>query len=154
MPMPPRRVRARSATGELTEAAFQAHVVGLARFYGWRVFHAPDNRPAGKGRAPQRLAAPEAKGFPDLVLVRPPELLFVELKTDTGRLGPGQEEWLADLAAVGNAVAHAATRVVSPGYDDGPAVQAHLWRPEDWNAGEVNAILGRGRRLETVLRLE
>src|SRR5262245_47045281 len=40
-------------------------------------------------------------GWPDLVLCRPPELLFVELKTMRGRLSEPQALWLNDLQASG-----------------------------------------------------
>jgi hypothetical protein len=43
----------------------------------------------------------DAKGFPDLVLVRPPELIAVEVKRELGRTTVEQDEWLADLAAAG-----------------------------------------------------
>lgn len=124
---PARRVR--NADGDLTEAGFQAHVIGLARAYGWRVYHAPDNRPAGRTGRPQRLAAPEAVGFPDLVLVRAPRLLFVELKAERGRLGPGQAEWLDELGHAGAEVA--------------------VWKPSDWE--RVQAALGAGQPRRTDL---
>lgn len=132
--------RAISATGELTEAGWQAQVIGLARLYGWRIFHAPDNRPAGTTGRPQRLAAPEGRGFPDLVLVKPPRLIFAELKTRTGRLGPGQAEWLDDLRAVGQAVGLAALDRTVNGRR--PSVEVYLWRPADLD--EVQTVLGAG----------
>jgi VRR-NUC domain len=39
----------------------------------------------------------ERPGFPDLVVVRPPTLLFAGLKGDTGRLRPEQRAWLESL---------------------------------------------------------
>lgn len=121
----PRRPRVHGAGGELVEAAFQRQVIGLARYYGWRVFHAPDNRPAGKGAHPQRLASPESRGFPDLVLVRDCELVFAELKSRTGRLGPGQQDWLDALNAV-------------------PTVTAVVWRPADLDS-TIHDRLAQGR---------
>lgn len=55
-----------------------------------------------------------APGFPDLVLCRPGGLLFTELKTTTGKLTREQAVWLDVL---GRSV---------------PGVEAHLWRPGDW----------------------
>jgi hypothetical protein len=68
----------------LSEKDFQARVVARARVYGWRVYHTT---------IPYR----SAPGFPDLVLVRPPRLLFVELKREKGELTTAQEEWLGLL---------------------------------------------------------
>jgi hypothetical protein len=42
--MAPRRIRA--ADGSVYEHVFQRWVEALARQYGWRIFHAPDNKPA------------------------------------------------------------------------------------------------------------
>ena len=118
-------------SGGLTEAAWQAQVEGLARFYGWRTYHPPDNRPAGRAGRPQRVTS----GFPDLVLLRGPELLFVELKTDKGRASPEQREWLGELAAVGDACAQSANYPAT--------VEAYIWRPRDFD--DVHARLARGR---------
>lgn len=115
--------RARNAKGELLESAWQDQVVGLARFYGWdRIFHAPQQ--GAGGRAFRQY--PEGTGFPDLVLVRPPELIFAELKAEGGRVSTTQQAWLDALAEV-----------------DGASV--YLWRPGDWH--EVERILARGRHL-------
>ena len=88
----------------MDEKAFQSAVVRLARQFGWRVYftwssmHSP-------------------AGYPDLTMCRPASngqpgrLIFAELKTDRGKLTPAQEEWLADLRAVG--------------------AEAHCWRPSD-----------------------
>jgi len=51
-------------------------------------------------------------GWPDIVLVRPPSVIFAELKTATGRLTPAQRTWLDAL-------------------DGCPGVEAYLWRPSD-----------------------
>jgi len=66
----------------------------------------------------------------------------VELKTRTGKLGPGQEEWLAAWAAFAVAVgdAAAADRLR---WHDAPEVSVNLWRPEDFD--DVHLVLGRGQ---------
>jgi hypothetical protein len=89
--------RAQVAAG-MSEAVLQSRVESLAREFGWRVFHAPDNRPNARG-AVQRITP----GFPDLVLVHRPSgrILYRELKTMTGRLTPAQREWALDLTACG-----------------------------------------------------
>ena len=85
---------------KLSEKHFQQQVLDLARLAGFLVYHTHDSRRS-------------APGFPDLVLVRPPAVLFAELKSEGGRLRPEQEAWLATL-------------------EDCPGVQARLWRPGDW----------------------
>lgn len=102
--------RVRKADGSLTEAGFQLQVVALAKRGGWRIYHAPDNRPGRRTGKPQAVVGDTA-GFPDLILIRDSELLAVELKTDTGRLRPGQQDWLSAFAQVG--------------------ANAYLWRPKD-----------------------
>lgn len=85
------------------EAGFQRAVVEYAQLCGWRVWHDADSRR-------------NAPGLPDLILVRPPRLLFAELKREGGRVRPEQREWLAALAACG--------------------VETALWHPSDWPAIE------------------
>jgi hypothetical protein len=80
----------------LTEAEFQRQVVKLARSLGWETWH------------PQ-IAVWSKSGWPDLVLCKPPRLLFWELKTDKGKTSADQDKWLADLRACGQEA-----RVVRP----------------------------------------
>ena len=88
----------------VTEAAFQAKVIAHALRQGWLFYHTHDSR-----RSPG--------GFPDLVLVRPPEIIFAELKRDDGKLTKAQSTW---LGALWNC----------------PSVQTCVWRPSDWDAIE------------------
>jgi hypothetical protein len=89
----------------MTEAAFQKLVEQLARLMGWLCYHTHDSRRS-------------AAGFPDLVLVRE-RIIFVELKSATGRLSAEQERWIARLQTAGAVV--------------------YLWRPTDWR--EIEATL-------------
>lgn len=101
----------------MTEAAFQRLVLDLAKLHGWRRAHFAHARTARGWRTPCRA---DGKGFPDLVLVRPARgavrgrTLFVECKTDTGRLTEEQADWRRALIAAGN--------------------EYRLWRPKDWPA--------------------
>lgn len=114
-----------------SEGAFQSQVIGLLRFYGWRIWHQPAGGKAGRVDTEQ-----VGKGFPDLVAVRAPRLIFAELKADTahGRRGltADQRAWLEDLGDVGGAVDDVVyvderQRVSSgPGYV-APSVEAYLW---------------------------
>ena len=71
----------------LTEPAWQAQVLQVARLYRWTCYHTYDSRRS-------------QPGFPDLVLVRD-RVLFRELKTDRGRITPDQQRWLDTLRAAG-----------------------------------------------------
>ena len=72
----------------LTELAWQAQVVELARTLGWRCYHTHNSQHS-------------AAGFPDLTLARGERLLFAELKTTKGRTTAAQEEWLRALSVAG-----------------------------------------------------
>jgi hypothetical protein len=98
-----------------SEWQFQNFVIARAINNGWSYYHAPDNKPDKNGRVQSGIV----KGFPDLVLVKGAVLVFVELKTETGRISPEQTVWLARLAATG--------------------CETHIWRPSQWK--EVNDYL-------------
>lgn len=82
-----------------TEAELLGFVRDLALLRRWLVHHAGDSRRSDAG-------------LPDLILVRPPRVVFAELKTERGRLRPAQVEWLDALRAC-------------------PGVEAFVWRPSD-----------------------
>lgn len=84
---------------KLSEKQFMAQVVRYARLMGWRCFHAFDSRRS-------------EPGLPDLLLLRRPRLLFVELKSQRGTLTDAQYATLIELRACGQ--------------------ETHFWRPDDW----------------------
>jgi hypothetical protein len=92
---------------DISETIFQSQIIAAARLYHWRIVH---HRPAlnrsGKWSTPME----GDKGFPDLVLAKNGYVILAELKSNTGKLGPGQQEWLTELGE-----------------------HARLWRPRDWN---------------------
>ena len=85
----------------ITEKAFQEAVIEAASYLGWRHFHPYEMRKSDPG-------------WPDLVLVRPPRLLFVELKSENGKVTDAQQEWMYVLTGV-------------------PGVEVYVWRPLDWD---------------------
>jgi hypothetical protein len=90
----------------------------------WRWYHTRDSRRS-------------VPGFPDLVLVRPPRLLFVELKTERGKLTADQVAWLEDLEMVS---ATFVGRAWDPPADPlPPPVEVYVWRPSD--RPEIERIL-------------
>lgn len=86
-------------TTTITEKEFQAQVLQLARLAGWRFYHTHDSRRS-------------TPGFPNLVMVRPPVIVFAELKTQAGKVRPEQRDWFDALGGCETA----GTR---------------LWRPSD-----------------------
>jgi len=105
----------------MNEKELQRAVLEEARLLGWRIAHFSTSRSMRDGRA--FLTAQQGhRGFPDLVLLRPPRLIFAELKTARGRVDFDQATWLNGLDAV-------------------PGVEQFVWRPDDWRAGRVNDAL-------------
>lgn len=92
-----------------SEKEFQAQVVQLAKLTGHLCYHTFDSRRS-------------EPGFPDLVIIKPGMFrpLFVELKTESGKLSWPQEGWGKALR-------------VCPGAD------YRIWRPSDWD--EIEATL-------------
>jgi hypothetical protein len=93
------------------EQSFQAVVVDVARLAGWRVAHFRAARTAKGWRTP---VTADGAGWPDLVLVRPPRIIFAELKSESGQLRDRQCEWLDVLRLL-------------------PEVEVYVWRPSDWD---------------------
>lgn len=88
----------------MSEKQFLAQVRALAEGNGWLVFHCHDSR-----RSPE--------GFPDCVFVRRGDLIFSELKRQSGKLTYAQQEWITRLTTVER---HASN------------VQVFTWFPSDW----------------------
>jgi hypothetical protein len=88
----------------ISEAQFQAQVVELAEWLGWRTYHTFDSRRSNPG-------------FPDLTLVRDGRLVMAELKDDTEKPTPEQLAWYAELLLVQDAAPDVfATRIWRPRY--------------------------------------
>ena len=83
----------------LSEREFQRQILDLAKVLGWTAYH-------------PMLSKWSERGWPDLAMVRPPRLVFAELKSETGRATSHQERWLGLLGLC-------------------PGVEAYLWRPSD-----------------------
>ena len=86
---------------QMTEAELLEQVRTVALTCGWHIYHTFDSRRS-------------AAGFPDLVLVRPPRVIFTELKRQNGRLTIPQEMWGEVL-------------------EQCRGVAYYLWRPSDWD---------------------
>lgn len=106
----------------LLERDFQAQVIQLAHIFGWRIAHF---RPAKTSHGWRTAVGADGAGFPDLVLARD-RVVFIELKSDTGRLRDDQTAWHEALTAAG--------------------AEAYVFRPSQWD--ELQAVLSRAPRRE------
>lgn len=109
----------------MTERELEATVAAMARVRGWRRYHThrSDRSPAG---------------FPDDVLVRAGRLLFLELKTEAGKLSAEQAAWLDDLEEVAAIVEHdAATSTRDPA----PVITVAVVRPSQLLDGTLERLL-------------
>lgn len=83
----------------LSEKQYQKQITDLASIYGWRWVHFADSRKQVKPGV--FVGDKESAGFPDLLLLRPPEMVVVEVKRETGKTTEIQEEWLKDFRGCG-----------------------------------------------------
>jgi hypothetical protein len=86
----------------ISERDLTGYVRDIAKAFGWRRYHT-------------WLSKHSSAGFPDEVLLRPPRLVFAELKSERGKLSAEQAAWLEELRAV-------------------PGVEVYEWRPDDMDA--------------------
>jgi len=97
--------------GDESESHFMNRIRRRAKLLGWEDFHQQDSMGT---RA----------GLPDLILVRPPRVIFAELKSEHGRLTPAQRHTLAKLMGC-------------------PGVETYIWRPQDMQ--DIWTILSTGK---------
>lgn len=96
----------------MLEKEFQQSLVDLARWNGWRA-HATRTVQVKSGHW---LSPGIDAGFPDLILARKGELLFVECKLEKTKTRANQDLWLELLESV--------CRIGQ--------VECYVWRPGDW----------------------
>jgi hypothetical protein len=95
----------------MPEAELLQNVRDLAHVWGWTVYHTHDSRRS-------------EPGFPDLAMFRFSDVLFAELKKETGAVTYEQRDWLDAL--------------------DGNERPVYLWRPRHWMNGEIAQVLKNG----------
>ena len=111
-----------------SESQFQAAVVKLARYHGWRVqYHWTEKH--------------SPAGWPDLTLWRLPRdgevagrVLLVELKTQKGKVTKLQAQTIGELCRCG--------------------LDVHLWRPSDWPEIERCLAYAEDELLEGLAAIE
>jgi len=92
-----RETAARRAMDHATsEDSLLRSIIAEAQLRGWLVYHArPARTKDGRWVTPMQGDA----GFPDLVLVRKPRVLFIEVKSERGKVSPEQWCWVHELDA-------------------------------------------------------
>ena len=103
----------------MKEADLQKAVIEHAKLLGWRIAHFSTSRAIRDGAF--YTAQRGNPGFPDLVLLRPPRMIFAELKTQRGRVDFDQATWLNGIELV-------------------PGCEQFVWRPADW-PDAIDAVL-------------
>jgi hypothetical protein len=93
----------------ITEKEWSTTVIEIARLNRWLIHH---SRPAWVREGRMVTALSGHAGLPDLIMVKPPRMVVVELKTETGVLSDEQRNWLQAFAEV-------------------PGCRAFVWRPSD-----------------------
>lgn len=94
----------------VSESALLSYVLEVAALRSWLAYHTRDSR----GSNP---------GFPDLVLVRRPRLIFAELKSAGRYPTPAQRDWLLELEHVA----------------ESRPLEVYVWRPADLD--EIRRVL-------------
>lgn len=97
---------------QVTERDWQAQVVELATLRGWQVLHVRRSIGRRDGKAAYQTTT-SVKGWVDLFMWRPGEVLAVELKREKGRLTEEQADVIRSLTAAG--------------------IRCEVWRPSDWD---------------------
>jgi len=96
---------------DLHENDLQNNILEVAKLYHWRRAHFRPARTKHGWRTPVQA---DGKGFPDLVLVKPPRLIIAEIKRQGQKPSEFQREWLDDFNGV-------------------PSVEVYVWQPSDWD---------------------
>jgi hypothetical protein len=95
-----------SVQATITEQQFTNSVLQYAKAYGWRRFHV---RMSGVGG----VNVQGDRGFPDLVLVRPPRMIVAELKVGRNKTTKEQDGWLQAL-------------------EESSCAEIYWWTPDQW----------------------
>jgi len=99
----------------ITESELQKNIIELAELRGWAVVHINDSR------------AQRATGFPDLLMIRRPRIVWAELKREANaghnKNDPTEMQrwWMEELEAC--------------------EAEVYLWRPNDWMESTIDKIL-------------
>src|SRR5262252_1156779 len=87
----------------LTERQWQKQVEDALKLFGWWFMHVPANVVVCE-RCGHRNYRGIARGFPDLLAIKPPHIRWLELKRERGWVDPDQKSLHALLRACGQTV--------------------------------------------------
>lgn len=129
---------------KISETAFASQVEDLLRLYHWHWCHF---RP-GRTTKGWRTSLTGHKGLPDYIAVRPPRLVFAELKDEYSKTTPEQQAWLDLLDECQKAIitnpmevrGEVATLMLGKEVWTLIIPEVYLWRPSQFD--EVRRILG------------
>lgn len=93
----------------LKEKPWQQQVEGWLDLYGYWWMHIPSNVIVCP-RCKWKIFRGIQKGFPDILAIKPPYILWIELKTEQGQLKPEQKQVGTMLEACGQRWIHARPR--------------------------------------------
>lgn len=127
--MPRRLTQEERICRSISEADVQAGIIDLAQALGGRVTHFSDSRrDIGGG---EMVGDEDALGYPDLTIVLPTGVWWVECKTELAKVTLEQQEWLD------------AINLVMPGH-------GIVARPSNWRDGTIETLLMRAESQEVV----
>lgn len=105
----------------MLEDTLVGHIQATATQFGWRFAHFRPGRTKDGG---WKTAVQGDRGFVDCVIANGERVLFVEAKSELGKLGEGQPEWLEAL-------------------DNVYETSSQVWRPSDWYGDKIIKELRR-----------
>lgn len=95
--------------GRLKEASWQKQIEAQLDLLGWWWIHIPSNVVVCP-TCHRKVYRGIRKGFPDILAIKPPYILWIECKTEHGHVDPEQVRVKALLEACGQVVLHARPR--------------------------------------------
>jgi hypothetical protein len=122
-----------------SEREFQDTLVGVLELFGYVVEHTYPLLTRPKSGQPVWRTGSTLKGKPDLIAVRPPRLLAIEVKTEVGRPSPEQVAVLSMYSEVPCARAW----LVTP--DDPPWADVQAWIRQPQPAPRTHGFEPMGR---------
>lgn len=125
--------------GTMLETPFQNLIVDVGHLHGWHVASFRTSQQAGRYMTAARY---DGVGYPDLTMIhKKGAILFVEVKTETGRLSKEQKVWGHKLGeATSEMFEHS-----NPTY----GVHYYVWRPRD--SDNIMSVLSFGKTKEWAL---
>lgn len=101
----------------IKERDFQQQIIEAAHLLDWKVYHTYDSRRC-------------QPGYPDLTMVKPPRVIFAEIKQEGKYPTPIQREWQEALRRC-------------------PGVEVYVWKPSQWeDAVKILSNQNRGADLD------